>query len=149
VTLNERNGERPSMIDVPRPAKFNGSLDSKAIENFLFQVEDYLDIQNVTLEDLRNKAAATLLDGDAITWWRRKRNDMERGQCMIDTFCDFKIELRNYFMLRNAQRQAYKMVSDLKHTGLLQDYVRTFQKLMVEVPNMPDEDKPNWFIVGL
>ena len=104
MTLNGRNGKRSSRIDVPRPSKFNGSHDSKAIENFLFQVEDYLDIQNVIIEDLRIKAATTLLDGDAIAWWRRKRSDMERGQCVIDTFDDFKIELCNYFMPKNAQR---------------------------------------------
>ena len=127
MTLNVENGESPSRIDVPRPAKFNSSRDSKAIENFLFQVEDNLDIQNVIIEDLRIQATTSLLDEDAIAWWRQKRNDMERGQCVIDTFDNFKIELHNYFMLRNAQRQAYRMVRKLKHSGSLQNNVKTFQ----------------------
>jgi hypothetical protein len=52
-------------------------------------------------------------------------------------------------MPQNVQRQAYRMVSELKHTRALIDYIRTFQKLMLDVPNMSDENRLNWFIVGL
>ncbi|KAF3772442.1 hypothetical protein EJ110_NYTH57923, partial [Nymphaea thermarum] len=141
--------ERISRVDVQRPAKYDGSRDARALDNFLFQVDYYLDLQNVVDEDLKIKTAAMLLDGDAVAWWRRKIFDVENGLCTIQTFNDFRKELKGYFMPVDAERQTYRLVANLKHTGSLRDYVRTYQKLMLDVPRMPEKDKLNWFIIGL
>ncbi|KAF3786022.1 hypothetical protein EJ110_NYTH26430 [Nymphaea thermarum] len=49
--------ERTSRVDVQRPVKYSGSRDARAIDNFLFQVDYYLDLQNVVEEDLKIKTA--------------------------------------------------------------------------------------------
>ncbi|KAF3771842.1 hypothetical protein EJ110_NYTH58893 [Nymphaea thermarum] len=141
--------EMISRVDVQRPAKYDGSRDARAIDNFLFQVDYYLDLQNVVEEDLKIKTAVMLLEGDAVAWWRRKIFDLENGLCTIQTFNDFRKELKGYFMPVDAERQTYRLVANLKHTGSLRDYVRTYQKLMLDVPRMPEKDKLNWFIIGL
>nr|VVW82861.1 unnamed protein product [Nymphaea colorata] len=141
--------DRPTRVDVQRPAKYNGTQDSRVIDNFLFQVEYYLDLQGVMGDDLQVKTAAMLLEGDAVTWWRRKKLDIQKGICTIDTFDDFQRELRTYFMPPNATRHAYRMVGELKHTGSLRDYVRAYQRLMLDVPDMQEQDKLNWFILRL
>uniref|UniRef100_A0A5K1AML1 Retrotransposon gag domain-containing protein n=1 Tax=Nymphaea colorata TaxID=210225 RepID=A0A5K1AML1_9MAGN len=41
------------------------------------------------------------------------------------------------------------MVGELKHTGSLRDYMRAYQRLMLDVPDMQEQDKLNWFILGL
>ncbi|KAF3779114.1 hypothetical protein EJ110_NYTH33679 [Nymphaea thermarum] len=101
------------------------------------------------VKELQIKIAAMLLEGDAVAWWRRKRLDIQKGICTIDTFDDFQRELRTYFMPPNAIRHAYRMVGELKHTGSLRDYVRAYQRLMLDVPDMQEQDKLNWFILGL
>ncbi|KAF3792450.1 hypothetical protein EJ110_NYTH11550 [Nymphaea thermarum] len=141
--------ERISRVDVQRPTKYDGSRDARAIDNFLFQVDYYLDLQNVVEEDLKIKTATMLLEGDAAAWWRRKIFDLENGFCTIQTFDDFRKKLKGYFMSVDAERQTYRLVANLKHTGSLRDYVRTYQKLMLDVPRMPEKDKLNWFIIGL
>ncbi|KAF3779878.1 hypothetical protein EJ110_NYTH40500 [Nymphaea thermarum] len=141
--------ERTSRVDVQRPAKYSGSRDARAIDNFLFQVDYYLDLQNVVEEDLKIKTAAMLLEGDAVAWWRRKMLDIENGDCTIRTFDDFRKQLKGYFMPVDAERHAYRLVANLKQTGALRDYIRAYQKVMLDVPMMPEKDKLHWFIIGL
>ncbi|KAF3778087.1 hypothetical protein EJ110_NYTH44265 [Nymphaea thermarum] len=40
-------------------------------------------------------------------------------------------------------------MANLRQTGSLREYVRAYQKLMLDVPKMPEKDKLNWFIIGL
>ncbi|KAF3794876.1 hypothetical protein EJ110_NYTH06453 [Nymphaea thermarum] len=147
--MADSSQERTSRVDVQRPAKYNGSRDARAIDNFLFQVDYYLDLQNVAEEDLKIKTAAMLLEGDVVAWWRRKIFDVENGHCTIQTFDDFRRELKGYFMPVDAERQTYRMVANLRQTGSLREYIRAYQKLMLDVPKMPENDKLNWFIIGL
>ncbi|KAF3781662.1 hypothetical protein EJ110_NYTH35801 [Nymphaea thermarum] len=129
--------ERTSRVDIQRPVKYSGSRDARAIDNFLFQVDYYLDLQNVVEEDLKIKTAAMLLEGDAVAWWRRKMLDIENGDCTIRTFDDFCKQLKGYFMPVDAERHAYRLVANLKQTGALRDYIRAYQKVMLDVPMMP------------
>nr|VVW92636.1 unnamed protein product [Nymphaea colorata] len=149
ISSSSSSHERTSRVDVQRPAKYSGSRDARAIDNFLFQVDYYLDLQNVVEEDLKIKTAAMLLEGDAVAWWRRKMFDIENGDCTIATFDDFRKQLKGYFMPVDAERQTYRMVANLRQTGSLREYVRAYQKLMLDVPKMPEKDKLNWFIIGL
>ncbi|KAF3774499.1 hypothetical protein EJ110_NYTH52613 [Nymphaea thermarum] len=123
--------------------------DARVIDNFLFQVDYYLDLQNVVEEDLKIKTAAMLLDGDAVAWWRRKMLDIENGECTITTFDEFRKQLKGYFMPVDAERHAYRLVANLKQIGALRDYIRAYQKVMLVVPMMPEKDKLHWFIIGL
>ncbi|KAF3772664.1 hypothetical protein EJ110_NYTH55676 [Nymphaea thermarum] len=112
-------------------------------------VEYYLDLQGVMEDDLQVKTAAMLLEGDAVVCWRRKRLDIQKGIYTIDTFDNFQRELRTYFMPPNATRHAYRMVGELKHIGSLRDYARSYQRLMLDVLDMQEQDKLNLFILGL
>ncbi|KAF3784921.1 hypothetical protein EJ110_NYTH29203 [Nymphaea thermarum] len=109
---------RNSKVDVQRPTKYSGSRDARAIDNFLFQVDYYLDLQNVVEKDLKIKTAMMLLEGDAMAWWRWKMLDIKNGDCTIRTFDDFHKQLKGYFMPVNAERHAYRLVANLKQTGL-------------------------------
>uniref|UniRef100_A0A5K0VLI5 Ty3 transposon capsid-like protein domain-containing protein n=1 Tax=Nymphaea colorata TaxID=210225 RepID=A0A5K0VLI5_9MAGN len=141
--------ERTSRVDVQRPVKYSGSRDVRAIDNFLFQVDYYLDLQNVIEEDLKIKTTAMLLEGDAVAWWMRKMLDIENGDCTITTFDDFHKQLKGYFMSVDAERHAYRLVANLKQTDALRDYIQAYQMVMLDVPMMPEKDKLHWFIIGL
>ncbi|KAF3793066.1 hypothetical protein EJ110_NYTH02464 [Nymphaea thermarum] len=75
--------------------------------------------------------------------------DIENGDCTIQTFDDFRKQLKGYFMPVDAERQTYRMVANLRQTGSVREYVRAYQKLMLDVPTMSKKDKLNWFIIGL
>ena len=44
---------------------------------------------------------------------------------------------------------ARKNMKSLKHTGSIREYVKEFSKLMIEIPNMYEEDLLLNFIVNL
>ncbi|KAF3785235.1 hypothetical protein EJ110_NYTH28425 [Nymphaea thermarum] len=140
---------RTNRVDVQHPVKYSGSWDAKAIDNFLFQVDYYLHLHNVVEEDLKIKTATMLLEGDVVAWWRRKMLDIENGDFTISTFDDFRKQLKGYFMPVDAERHAYQLVANLKQIGALRDYIRAYQKVMLDMPMMPEKDKLHWFIIGL
>ncbi|KAF3795165.1 hypothetical protein EJ110_NYTH05805 [Nymphaea thermarum] len=63
MSSSSSSHERTSRVDVQRLAKYSGSRDARTIDNFLFQVDYYLDLQNVVEEDLKIKTAVMLLVG--------------------------------------------------------------------------------------
>ncbi|KAF3791709.1 hypothetical protein EJ110_NYTH13718 [Nymphaea thermarum] len=75
--------------------------------------------------------------------------DVENGHCTITTFDNFRKQLKGYFMPANAERHAYRLVANLKQTSALRDYIRAYQKVMLDVPMMIEKDKLHWFIIGL
>uniref|UniRef100_A0A5K0ZIP7 Retrotransposon gag domain-containing protein n=1 Tax=Nymphaea colorata TaxID=210225 RepID=A0A5K0ZIP7_9MAGN len=75
--------------------------------------------------------------------------DIENGDYTITIFDDFRKQLKGYFMPVDAERHAYRLVANLKQTGALRDYIWTYQKVMLDVPMMPEKDKLHWFIIGL
>ncbi|KAF3775347.1 hypothetical protein EJ110_NYTH50681 [Nymphaea thermarum] len=123
--------------------------ESVAMSRLLSDLVKTLQDENVVEEDLKIKTAAMLLEGDAVAWWRRKMLDIENGDCTIRTFDDFRKQLKGYFMPVDAERHAYRLVANLKQTGALRDYIRAYQKVMLDVPMMPEKDKFHWFIIGL
>uniref|UniRef100_A0A5K0XD87 Retrotransposon gag domain-containing protein n=1 Tax=Nymphaea colorata TaxID=210225 RepID=A0A5K0XD87_9MAGN len=90
-----------------------------------------------------------LLEGDVVTWWRRKILDIENGDCTIRTLDDFRKQLKGYFIPIDTERHAYRLVANLKLTGALRDYIMAYQKVMLDVPMMPEKDKLHWFIIRL
>ena len=64
---------------------------------------------------------ATLYLTDTTTlWWRRRFANMEKGFCTIETWEDFKREIKKQFFLENVAYLARKNMRCLKHTSLMQ-----------------------------
>lgn len=57
----------PASIKLEKPTTFNGRHTD--LENFLFQVDQYVDMVNLTGSNAV-KFVVSLLRGDALTWWR-------------------------------------------------------------------------------
>ena len=90
---------------------------------------------------LRDKATkgriTTLYLTDTTTlWWRRRFTDMEKGLCNIDTRDVFKREIMRQFYPENVAYQAQRRMKCLKHIGSIQEYVKEFSALMLEIPNV-------------
>ena len=65
---------------------------------------------------------------------------MERKTCTIDTWADFKREIKNQFYPEDVEYMARKKIMPLKHTGSIRDYVKEFSSLMLEAPGMDEKD---------
>ena len=84
-------------------------------------------------------ATLYLTDNDAL-WWRRRFMDIEKGICTIDTWAYFKREIKKQFYPEDVGYMARKKIKHLRHTGSICDYVKEFSSLMLEAPDMNENE---------
>ncbi|GKB07141.1 putative retrotransposon gag domain, aspartic peptidase domain protein [Tanacetum coccineum] len=70
-------------IDVPKPSPFVGKREAKAVDDFLWKIEQYLEA----------------------LWWRRRYGDIERGTAAINTWAEFVADLKKQLYLDNAKNE--------------------------------------------
>ncbi|KAK4273516.1 hypothetical protein QN277_021899 [Acacia crassicarpa] len=143
------SGAREVRLDLPKPKEFQGVRDAKEVENFLWQMERYSESLNLVDEATKVRTASLFLSDNAMLWWRRKHADMERGLCKVETWDDFKRELKKQFYPENVVYMARKRLRELKHKTTIQDYVRDFTTLTLQIPNLSDEESLFYFVDGL
>ncbi|WZZ33691.1 hypothetical protein YC2023_017092 [Brassica napus] len=136
-------------VELPKPNRFNGVRDAKEVENFLWQMEIYFDNLSVVAENAKVKAATSYLSDTAMLWWRRKHSEIEQGTCRIDTWDDFKKELKRQFYPENVIYEARKKLREIRQRGSIRDYVKEFTTLILQIPNMTAEDLVFYFTDGL
>ena len=69
----------------------------------------------------------------------RRFIEIVKGTCTIDTWADFKREIKKQFYPEDVEYLAWKKIKYLKHTGLIHDYVKEFSSLMIEAPSMNEK----------
>ncbi|KAG9459075.1 hypothetical protein H6P81_003583 [Aristolochia fimbriata] len=113
-------------IKVPEPKPFDGSQDPKRIDNFLWQVEKYFKTSRVTDKEQKVSIVSLFLVDDAKLWWRRREVDMKSGTASVETWEQFKKELKAQFYPEDVDYQARKELRALKQTGTIKEYLFSF-----------------------
>ncbi|KAJ9705479.1 hypothetical protein PVL29_003496 [Vitis rotundifolia] len=129
-----------SRVEVPKPQGFSGKRDAKELDNFLWHMERYFEAIALIDEAAKVRTATLYLTDTATLWWRRRFADMEKGICTIETWDDFKREIKRQFYPEDVAYLARKNMRRLKHTGSIRGYVKEFSLLMLEIPNMTEEE---------
>ncbi|RVW60583.1 hypothetical protein CK203_064970 [Vitis vinifera] len=132
--------QEASRVEVPKPHRFSGKRDAKELDNFLWHMERYFEAIALTDEATKVRTATLYLTDTATLWWRRRFADMEKGICTIETWEDFRREIKRQFYPEDVAYLARKNMRRLKHTGSIRDYVKEFSSLMLEIPNMTQEE---------
>ncbi|GJT50986.1 ATP-binding cassette subfamily C member 8 [Tanacetum coccineum] len=114
-------------IDVPKPSPFVGKQEARAVDDFLWEMEQYLEGVNV----------------------RRRYGDIERGTATIDTWVEFVADFKNQFYPENAKNEAKSRLYKLKQSGTIQEYVKEFTTLVLEIPELSDQNYLFYFLDGL
>ncbi|XP_074339849.1 uncharacterized protein LOC141677709 [Apium graveolens] len=135
--------------EIPKPKSFEGKRDAKEVENFLWNLEQYFEGMEVSDEQTKVRMAIRYLSDIATLWWRRKRADIEKGICTINTFEGFKKELKRQFYPKNVVYEARKKLRELRHRGTIREYLREFTTLLLQIPSMTSEDLLFYFTDGL
>ncbi|KAA0059254.1 uncharacterized protein E5676_scaffold84663G00030 [Cucumis melo var. makuwa] len=94
-----------SRVKIPEPKPFCGARDAKALENYIFDLEQYFKATNTVTEEAKVSLAMMHLSEDVKLWWR--------------------------------------------HTGEIQEYVKQFVGLMLDIRDMSEKDKVFCFVKGL
>ncbi|KAL4591909.1 hypothetical protein LXL04_004884 [Taraxacum kok-saghyz] len=121
-------------VEAPRPTKYE---------------KCYFNATGVKEDKTKIDTAVLYLSENAALWWRRKHADIEKGLCTIDSWGEFKRQLKRKFCPHNATEMAMKKLRRLKHTGSIKDYVADFTALMLELPDLREENKLFYFQDGL
>ena len=127
-------------MEMPKPQGFSGKRDAKELGYFLWHMKRYFEAIALTDEMTKVRTATLYLTDTATLWWRRRFADMEKGICTIETWEDFKREIKKQFYPEDVAYLARKNMRRLKHTGSIRDYVKEFSSLMLEIPNMTQEE---------
>ena len=140
--------ERPR-YRLPEPAKYKGTRDSKDLENFIYEMDQFLEAARIEEDADRLRTATMYFADEATLWWRRRLGDVRRGLVAIVSWEDLQKEMRDYFLPKNQEKMARKRLLALKQTGSVHDYVKAFSSIMLEVERMDDEDRLFYFGNGL
>lgn len=76
---------RVNRIKRPEPKPFYGAHDAKTLENFIFDMEQYLRTMNMITEDSKITLVTIHLIEDAKLWCRFQFMDIQESQCTINT----------------------------------------------------------------
>ncbi|KAA0039111.1 uncharacterized protein E6C27_scaffold84G002140 [Cucumis melo var. makuwa] len=138
-----------SKVKIPEPKPFCGARDAKALENYIFNLEQYFKATNTVTEEAKVTLATMHLSEDAKLWWRSRDVDIQEGRCTIDTWDALKRELRSQFFPENVKILARRKLRDLRYTGEIWEYVKQFVRLMLDISDMSEKDKVFCFVEGL
>ena len=87
-------------MELSKPQGFSGKRDAKELENFLWHMERHFEAITLTDEATKVRTATLYLTDTATLWWRRRFADTEKGICTIETWEDFKREIKRQFSPR-------------------------------------------------
>ncbi|PIN12320.1 hypothetical protein CDL12_15071 [Handroanthus impetiginosus] len=101
-------------LRVPEPRAYGGERDAKEVENFLFDIEQYV-------------LAANVVD--------------EAQGVRMDMWALLKEAIHGQFFPENVECNAKRALRELKHTRSIQDYFKAFSTHMLDITDMSEKDK--------
>lgn len=105
------------MVEVPKPHVLSSKKDAKKLDDFMWHMERYL--QAWTLMDEVIKISATILYLTNITtlWWHWWFVNIKKGIFIVDTWDEFKTEIKRQLYPKEIAYLARKSMRHLKHTA--------------------------------
>ena len=145
VVANVSNGGSGQASTTPKgnalqPPVYNGARNAREIDNFFWELEAYFGAVGIVDESQKVSNASFSLK-DIALWWHRRCDDVKRGSDPITTWDEFKRELKKQFYPKDAEYEARAKLRRLQHQdGRIWEYVKEFQELLLEIPNMGEQD---------
>ena len=91
---NGNTSNNAPKVYFPKPSPFVGKREARAVDDFLWEMEQYMDGVNIVEDAMKIKTATRYLKDTAALWWRHRYGDIERGTCNISTWADFIREFK-------------------------------------------------------
>lgn len=136
-------------IETPKPMTYKGARDAKEVENYCWNMERYFRGVMLSEEAEKINLGSMYLADHALTWWRQKHSEIEAGTLTVNTWEQFKVELKKHFYPENHTDDARRQIRSLRQTGSIRDYIEAFLSLKLQVPHMHKEDLKFLFMDGL
>jgi hypothetical protein len=134
---------RGPAVRIAAPAEFDGRIGTlDAWQSLMRQQFDFFEYgPNADRERIR--LCAVMLRGHALEWWQTRVNEPASWEAMMAA-------LRTEFQpIDNAINARNKLLALKQGAGGAADYVSSFRRLMIAVPDMSESDRLFQFIRGL
>ncbi|KAF5806142.1 putative transcription factor interactor and regulator CCHC(Zn) family [Helianthus annuus] len=138
-----------SKTEVPKPSPFVGKREARAVDDFIWEIEQYFEAIDIVDDGKKIKTVTLYLKETAALWWRRKHMEIEKGMCTINTWADFVKEIKKQFYPENAEHDAKIRLRNLRQKGSIKDYINEFTTLVLEIPDLSPKDALIYFVDGL
>ena len=137
-------------IDVPRPKDFKGERSAIEVDNFVWSMEQYFLAMGINDTAAQVRVASLYLADNGMLWWRFMLDEARKGSSSyIETWDEFIQELRNHFYPEHAPQEARSKLHRLEQKGTIQEYVKAFSELKLQIPNLGEEEALGAFMDGL
>ena len=88
--------------DVPKPKHYKGSQNTREIDNFLWSMKVYFNAIRFRDDVSKIQVVPLYLEDITTLWWRRRCEDMKKAKYSINTWEEFKADLKRQFYPENA-----------------------------------------------
>jgi len=96
----------------------------------------YFDATGLRDDASKIQVVPLYLEDIATLWWRRRCEDTKKGTCFINTWEEFKADLKWQFYPDNAEDEARGKLRHLTQKGSIYDYAKEFSELLLKIPDM-------------
>jgi hypothetical protein len=118
-----------------KPATYRGVRDVTIITAWIFRMDEYLAIGNVS-DAAKSKLAASFLDGEAFIWYRALAEKLREQRYIPWDY--MKNELLKYFSPPNADAMWLDRWDKIQQITSVAQYVAQFQTVVTHLQNMPE-----------
>ena len=81
---------------------FKGVRNAQEVENFLWYMENYFKYNRVRSDVNKINAVVLYLLEMPMLWWSRKEFDIKKGTCTMNTWEQFRDEIKKAFSLTTS-----------------------------------------------
>lgn len=139
------------MVKPNRPSIFEGERDILAVNSWLYQMGQFLDLSQADepdkplTEQTRVQIASTFLSGTASSWWFTKVQNQE----VPTTWENFQTSLCSEFVPQDSLRRYRDKLRRISQKSSVERYLAEFRNTVILIPNMTEDEKIDRFCVGL
>lgn len=144
--LSESMNLRPN-----RPDKYAGKRDFLAINTWIYKVDQYLSLMQISnpsrtiSEDAKIMFGTSFLSETAAIWWFTLVQDNRTPS----TWQEFKQALLNEFLPEDHVRRARDRLRATKQKGSVSKYISEYRNVILAVPDISEGEKFERFVDGL
>lgn len=136
----------PPKVKISSPSNFTGALSSN-VNSWLFEMDRYLTLCNVTSDDQRIAVASSYLKETASKWWENRCQQLNLPITDWHSFCQ---AIRERFQPLAAARTARTQLHHLHQgTTSISDYCTKFYNLVQLINDMSEADQVHLFVSSL
>jgi len=148
ATMAEMRAAQPSFMargpEVRKPKEYNGDTRGVVLENWLFEMNNYLSLFQVTSDQNKIDLATSYLSGSAIQWWQGL------GEGKPTTWQAFQEALNYQFKPVDSYELARKRIHFLHQTKSVRAFLDEFQRLRLVIGDRMTDEEAKWrFLFGL